>query len=509
MLARTLLCCALLTVACGSQQANPTPVAPTEATHVPAPVVAPARSEPEPPRPEPDKPPSFVAPYRATAKKIIEAALADRGAWNKLQYLTDRIGHRLSGSRALERAVTWAAAAMKKDGHVVQLQKVMVPHWVRGAEQASILAPVKRPMNILALGGSVGTPRRGIRAEVVVVTSFKDLAAKKNQIKGKLVLYNVPMPKFDPKTGPGYGKTVAYRWAGPSAAAAHGAVGVLMRSVTAYSLGTPHTGTLGYKKGVKKIPAAAVTVEDAELIARLAKKGPVKVYLRLGARMLPDKPSANVIADLRGREKPDEIVLIGGHLDSWDVGQGAQDDGVGCVMVMQAITLLKQLGLAPRRTIRVVLFTNEENGGRGSAAYYAKHAADVSKYVAAMEADTGSFTPFGFRIRVADKAKSEQAVARVAEILSLLKPIGATRALAGFGGADISHFTKAGVLGLGLDMDISTYFNYHHTRADTLDKVDPKLLVRNLATVAVTAYILAEMRGRILPPAKPTKSAKP
>ncbi len=511
MLNRLVLCSSVLVFACGSQQ-TATPGAPPTADPVaktPTSPPAPTTVEPVAKKelPAPPKQPSFAEPYRATANKIIKAALADKGTWKKLAYLSDRIGHRLSGSKGMEKAVKWTADTMKADGHVVRTQKVMVPHWVRGIEQASITAPIKKPMRILTLGGSVGTARRGLRGEVVVVTSFKDLVAKKAKVKGRIVLYNVAMPKYHPEHGAGYGKTVAYRWAGPSQAAKLGAVGVLMRSVTARSLNSPHTGSLGYTKGIKKIPAAAVTVEDAALIARLAKTGPVKVRLRLGARTLPDKPSANVIGELRGRDKPDEIVLIGAHLDSWDVGTGAHDDGAGCAIMMQAITLLKQLKLQPRRTIRVVLFTNEENGGRGSKAYFKEHAAEIPKHVAAMEADTGSFTPYGFRVAVADKTKQNAAVAKMAEILALLKPINATRARAGYGGADIRLLTKAGVLGLGLDMDGSKYFDYHHTHADTLDKVDPKQLVQNLATVAVAAYILAEMPGRILPPAAVNKSA--
>jgi len=514
MLDKLALCSVVFAVACGSQQSENTTTTTTapsgeNVATAKAPVTKPVAAPVTKNEPVAEKLPSFVEPYRATARKIIKAALADKDAWKKLAYLSDRIGHRLSGSRAMARAVDWAARTMKAEGHVVRKEKVMVPHWVRGVEQASITAPVKKPMRILALGGSVGTPRRGIQAPVLVATSFKNLVAQKAQVKGKIVLYNVAMPKYHPKHGAGYGKTVAYRWAGPSVAAKMGAVGVLMRSVTAHSLNSPHTGSLGYTKGVKKIPAAAVTVEDAELIARLAKAGPVKVKLRLGARTLPDKPSANVIGELRGREKPDEIVLIGAHLDSWDVGQGAHDDGAGCVMMMQALTLLKKLKLTPRRTIRVVLFTNEENGGRGNKAYFKEHAAEVPKHVAAMEADTGSFAPLGLRVAVEDKSKRKEAVAKIAEILSLLEPIKATRARVGHGGADIGLLRKAGVLALGLDMDGSKYFDYHHTHADTLDKVDPKQLVRNLATVAVAAYILAEMPGRILPPAVVKTPGKP
>lgn len=427
--------------------------------------------------------------YGEVAQKIMTHARADRGAYAKLEYLADRIGHRLAGSPALDRAIEWAVKTMKDDGLDARAEKVMVPHWVRGTEDAAITAPVERPLKMLGLGGSVGTPKGGITAKVVVVESFDDLEAKAAQVKGNIVLYNVAMPPYSETKGSGYGEVSQYRGKGPSRAAKLGAVAVLMRSVTAHSLRTPHTGALRYDDKLPKIPAAAITVEDALLIARLAAKDPVTVKLRMDAQTLPDAPSANVIGELKGKDKPDEIVVIGAHIDSWDVGQGANDDGAGCVIMMHALATLKQLGLAPRRTIRVVLFTNEENGLAGARAYAKDHEAELAKHVMALEADSGSFAPKGFSVETKDPKQVE----RYAEIAALLAPINATRVRAGGSGADLIPMVAAGVTGLGLDVDGKTYFDTHHTEADTLDKVDPKTLADSVAAVAVLAYIAADL----------------
>jgi len=435
------------------------------------------------------KPRSEIAErYGAVAAKIIAHARADRGAYEKLAYLTDRIGNRLSGSASLDRAIEWATKTMKDEGFDARTERVMVPHWVRGHEEASLTAPVDRPLHMIGLGGSVGTPKGGITAQVIVVKSFDELDAKAAQIKGNIVLFDVAMPAYSETAGSGYGEVSTYRSKGPSRAAKHGAVATLMRSVTAHSLRLPHTGAMRYDDAQPKIPAAAITVEDSMLIARLAAQGPVTVKLRMDAQMLPDVPSANVIGEIKGKDKPDEIVLIGGHIDSWDVGQGANDDGAGCVIMMQVLTTLKQLGLQPRRTIRVVLFTNEENGLRGGETYAKDHAAELSKHVLALEADSGSFAPRGFSV----ETKDPKAVERYAEIASLLGAINATRVRAGHSGADLMYMTPKGVTGLGLDVDGKTYFDTHHTEADTLDKVDPQTLADSVAAVAVLAYVAAD-----------------
>ena len=439
---------------------------------------------------------SLADRYRDAVDKILTTARADRDAYHKLAYLTDRIGNRLSGSAALDRAIAWAAQAMKEDGHDVHTEPVMVPHWVRGVEAGEITAPIQRPIHVLGLGGTVATPRGGITAPVVVVHDWSELEARRDAVKGAIVLYDVAMPKWTEDKGSGYGETVEYRGRGASRAAKLGAVAVLVRSVTAHSLRTPHTGAMNYEEGIAKIPAVAVTVEDSTLLARLAAQGPVSVHLRAEDQTLPDAPSANVIGELRGRERPEEVVVIGGHIDSWDVGQGAHDDGAGAVTMMQALTTIRKLGLAPRRTIRVVLFTNEENGLRGGRAYAKDHAAELPNTVLAVESDSGGFAPRGFSIQARPEV-AERIRTRVTDLVQLLRPISATRVTLGHGGADIGPMVPSGVPTMGLDTDGRTYFDIHHTDADTLDKVDPQALADDIAAVAALAYVVADMPDRL------------
>jgi hypothetical protein len=441
--------------------------------------------------------PSLADQYRDVAAKIIATARADRGAYDKLAHLTDKIGHRLAGSAALDKAIAWAAQAMTDDGLTVRTEPVMVPHWERGREDATLLAPVSRPLHVLGLGGSEPTPDGGLAAQVVVVHDWKELEAKKHELLGRIVLFNTPMPAWSHEHGSGYGTAVEYRWDAASRAAKHGAAAVLVRSVTARSLDTPHTGSMGYDKDAPKIPAASITIEDAELLDRLASKGVTQMRLRLESKWHPDAQSANVIGELRGHEKPDEIVLLGAHIDSWDVGQGAHDDGAGVVAMMQALRTLKALDLVPRRTIRVVLFTNEENGLRGGKGYASAHEAELSKHVAALEADSGGFAPTGFGISHVDPEAEKRARARLAEVASLLRPLRATQVDIGGGGADISPMKSAGVPQISLDVDNRTYFDYHHTSADTLDKVNPQDLADMAAATAVFAYVVADLPDRI------------
>jgi len=434
--------------------------------------------------------------YGEAAAKIIAAARADRGAYEKLAHLTDRIGNRLAGSPALDRAIAWAAQAMKDDGHAARTEPVAVPHWVRGLERASITAPIERPLVVLGLGGSVPTPRGGLAAPVVVVRSWDELEPKAARIKGAIVLYDVALPAWDAEKGSGYNDVSRFRSRGPSRAAQLGAVGVLMRSITAHSLRTPHTGALRYDPEQPKLPAAAITVEDAQLIARLAEQGPVTVRMQLESQELPDAPSANVIGELRGRERPDEVVVIGAHIDSWDVGQGAHDDGAGCVQMMQALTVLRRLGVQPRRTIRVVLFTNEENGLRGARAYAQEHAGELAKTVLAVEADSGGFAPRGFTVEVKPEL-APRVLPRVSQIAALLGPRGPIKVTADHSGADLSQLIPAGVPGIGISTDSRRYFDYHHTEADTLDKIDPAQLADGVAAIAVLAYVAADLPDRL------------
>jgi len=443
--------------------------------------------------------------YRDAAQKLIALAMDDDSGLNRLQYLCDRIGNRVSGSQSLEKAIDWAVAEMTKAGFEnVQKLPVKVPHWVRGHESARLIAPLERPIAMLGLGDSVGTPEGGITAEVVAVATFEELAAlEKSKVAGKIVLFNALYVS--------YGQTVMYRSAGPSRAAALGAAAVLVRSITPLSLRSPHTGALQYDPNVAKIPAAAVSIEDAESLARLYKSGvPVRVKLTMEAKMLPDADSYDVIGEIRGTEKPEEVVVMGGHIDSWDIGQGAQDDGSGIMAAMQAAALIKKAGLHPRRTIRIVFWTNEENGGAGGRAY-AKWAGEAAKtHVAAIEMDGGAEKPTGFGfgsggpggMRRRAEAQptiptSEAAFARVTEIGKLLEPIEAGAIRHGGGGSDIAPLMVAGVPGFGMATVGTHYFDWHHTEADTFDKINPRDFKLCSASLAVMSYVLADMPERL------------
>jgi carboxypeptidase Q len=452
--------------------------------------------------------------YREPAERIIGAALASDAAWLRLAELCDGIGHRLTGSEALERAVRWAAAGMRADGlDRVWLQPVQVPHWVRGEERATVVEPGPHELAMLGLGRSVGTPPGGITAEVVVVGSFTELAAlPAGAARGKIVLFDVPFTR--------YGETVRYRSDGAKRAAAVGAVAALVRSVGPVSLRTPHTGAMSnYVDSIPKIPAAAVAIEDAAMMRRLAQRGErIRVKLEMGARTLPDTRSHNVIGEIRGRERPDEVVVVGGHIDSWDVGQGAHDDGGGCVLSMEALRLLVQLGLRPRRTVRCVLWTNEENGLKGGHAYADSLGPDIVRHVAALETDGGVERPIGFGVGVhhagtdsTDAARTQLAVARVKEIAPLLAGLGADRITDGGGGADIGPLMKRGVPGLSHRTVGEHYFDWHHTRSDMLDKVDPVELRKNLAAIAVLVYVLADMPEPLVAgsPGTPSTATEP
>jgi carboxypeptidase Q len=432
-------------------------------------------------------PPAWLDAYREPAARLIGAALADRFAWERLARLTDTIGNRLSGTPQLDRAIRWAADEMRRDGlENVHTERVMVPHWVRGAESAEIVAPAPHALVMLGLGNSVGTPAGGVQAEVVVVHSFEELDAAGARVRGRIVLFNVPYTS--------YGDTVRFRSAGPSRAAKLGAVAMLIRSVGNDGLRTPHTGALNYADDAPKVPAAALASEDADRIQRMADRGDrVVVRLAMAAHFEPDAESANVVGELRGRERPNEIVLVSGHLDSWDVGAGATDDGGGCVVTWEALRLMKKLNLRPRRTVRVVLWTNEENGGRGGQAYRDAHRAELSDHVLMLESDGGVFRPEGFGFTGTPTARDT-----VAAIASLLAGIGANHVGASGGGADIEPSVEdAHVPSVSLDVDGTKYFVIHHTPADTVDKIDPEDMSRCAAAVAVLAYVAADMPERL------------
>lgn len=431
----------------------------------------------------------------AVARELAEAALASREAFEELRVLCDTIGHRISGSPQLARAVTWGAAELAADGLEVELEPVTVPVWNRGLAHAEIVAPWREPLPLLALGGSVATPPGGLEADVLVVTSFDDLTARgPGAAAGKVVVWDVPFTT--------YGETVGYRVHGATRAAEAGAVASLVRSVSPTSLRSPHTGMQRYGDGVARVPTAAIALEDAARFRRWQAAGtPIRVHLDLRPSDGGTAESHNVVGTLRGRSKPAEVVELGCHLDSWDVGQGAQDDGAGCVTVMEAAALIAALPTPPRRTIRVVLFTNEESGLAGALEHARRRAGE--RIVAAIEDDTGSGAPRGFRVEVPgdDVAADKQAVRELEEALApyraLLQEVGAGTLTHGFSGADVGPLVKQGTLGFGLDHDETGYWPVHHTEADTFDKVDPELVRRNVAAVALLAWALAEHDGPI------------
>lgn len=424
--------------------------------------------------------------YRAPAAQLIKESQSTDFGWNRLAELTDTFGNRITGSKNLERAIEWAVAELAKDGLEPRTEPVMVPVWVRGEERLDMIAPAAQPIVMLGLGGSVGTPEAGIQAPVLVVSSFDDLEAKAAQAKGRIVLFNVPFTS--------YGPTVAYRTGGAAAAAKAGAVAALVRSVGPAGLRTPHTGIMEYEAGVARIPTAAIPTEDADRLQRLQDRGVETVLrLRMQARSEAAAPSANVIGEIPGREKPEEIVLIGCHFDSWDVGTGASDDAVGCIVTWEALRLIKTLGLQPRRTIRLVLWTSEENGIHGGAAYLKAHADKASQHVLALESDSGIFEPASIGLSGSDAAR-----ATMQRVMSLLAPLGLEKLGPGGGGADIGPIAAAGgTPTMSYNGDSTKYFTIHHTPADTIDRIAKAEVSKAAAAIAVIAYVTADMPERL------------
>lgn len=430
----------------------------------------------------------------ATGAELMGRALSDPEPYEELRELCDEIGHRFSGSPQLDKAIEWAAEEMRQDGLDVQLEPVKIRRWVRGPASAELLAPRPAPITVLALGGSVATPADGIEAEVLVVSTFEELEARSAEAKGRIVVYDAPFTS--------YGETVRYRWDGANQAAKHGAVASLVRSVTNHSLHTLHTGGMGYEEEGPQIPHAAITVEDASTLHRMQEAGHTpRIKLHLDAKDEPLADSFNVVGEIRGRTHPDEIIVLGCHLDSWDVGQGAQDDGAGCVTVMQAGALLRALPVPPRRTVRIVLYTNEENGLAGGKAYAEAHKGE--RIVAAIEDDTGAGAPKGFRIHAADAdtpADSTRAPLIIEQLraqVQALDTVDAAVLRPAWGGADIGPLRANGTVTMGLDHDMSGYWAIHHTEADTFEKVDPVLVRQSAAAMTLMAWVLSEMETPI------------
>lgn len=425
--------------------------------------------------------------------------MADDWAWQRLSDLTDGIGPRLAGSAQLELATRQIADAMRELGAQVRLQPAKVPHWVRGAEQAQLIDYPGRPagnvqqLRVTALGNSGATPDQGLDARVLTVSSFAELDQRAAEVPGAIVVFTA---RFDQRladagqSGPAYGENGLFRFQGPARAARLGAAAVLVRSVGGAELRLPHTGVTHFDDGQAPVPAGALAAEDADLIARHALRGPVRMHLQLTPQTLPDADSANVIADWPGREQPEQVVLVSGHLDSWDPGTGASDDGTGVAAAAGALHVLQSLGLHPRRTIRFVAWTSEEFGSQGARAYMAAEKPNAARHVAAIESDSGAGHMMGIQLAVAHAD-----LARLEPVAQALAPIGAQvlNVRTGELGADIADLQRLGVPGFAPLVDTRHYFDIHHTAADTLDKVSPAELRAQVAGLAVLAWVLAEM----------------
>lgn len=463
-----------------------------------------AQNKPQPPDTQPVPNPSQASAFSPQLLQelaaIRDAALADDYPYQQLTHLTENIGPRISGSPQAQKAVEYVAEELRKLGLDVRLEEARVPHWVRGVETGELVeypgqaAGTTQKIVLTALGGSTATPLDGITADVVVVNNFDELRGLgREKVAGKIVLFNFPFDKQKAAAGyalDAYSEAVTYRGNGAKAAAELGAVASLVRSVGGADYRIPHTGW----SQAAGIPAGAVTAEDAELIAHLTAEGRVRMHLTLTPHRLPDVTSYNVVADLKGSEHPEQVVIVSGHLDSWDLGTGAIDDAAGVVVAMETAHVLQQLHLRPKRTIRVIAWMDEESGGAGRDAYTKAHVAEFSNHIAVMESDLGADHPLGFDARI-----SPAAMEMLKPVQSILQTFGANliKLTSYSPGADISAMSKAGVPALGLKQDGRKYFNYHHTAADTLDKIVPRELRENAAAMAVMGYALADMSATL------------
>src|SRR5213596_3247331 len=450
------------------------------------------------PTPSPTGTPIVFSPQTlADLKQLRQAALNSDFAYRQVAHLADNIGPRLSGSAQAAKAVEYVAGELKALGCEVHLEKVMVPHWVRGEETAALVQfpgqaqRTTQKIVLCALGASVATPPNGIEAEVIVVRNFDELKSlPRNKVAGKIVLLNYPFDKqmaAEGRGGEAYGEAVVYRSKGPSEAARQGAIACLIRSVGGADYRLPHTGMTDYAKDAPKIPAGAVTAEDADLIANLVPQGPVKMKLVLTPKTLPDIESANVIADIKGSEHPEQIVIVSGHLDSWDLATGATDDGAGVTVAMETAHLIQQLHLKPKRTVRIIAWMNEENGSRGSKQYQKDHASEFANHFAVNETDGGAGHPTGLNLKTKPEVKK-----MLEPVAKILQEIGAgSLNFSEHVGADTEPMEKAGVPAFSPMQDSRFYFSYHHTPADTLDKIVPRELQENATVVAVAAYAFA------------------
>ena len=441
---------------------------------------------------------AIAADLAAQLVELREQGLASRNSFELVRSLTTEVGPRFAGTAGDRAAVEWAVRKMQEIGlENVHTEPVQVPRWVRGEESGEILAPYPQPMILTALGGSVGTAESGLEAEVLMVASLEDLAQLSDtDVEGKIVFINQRMVRT--QDGSSYGQAGVIRGSGPARAAEKGAVGVLIRSLGTGTHRFPHTGATRYEEGIEQIPSAALAVPDADILEmQMASGQPVLFRLYLAAQRHEDVMSATVIGEIPGREKPEEIVLLGAHLDSWDKGTGAIDDGTGVGIVLEVARLIQALPEPPRRTIRVVLFANEEFGLSGDKAYPKGRETEIYKHVQAMEADQGSGRVWRYRVRT-----TEDSIEVAKQLLRFLAPMGITWStnIAG-GGADLIPLRKLGVPMIDLRPDATYYFDYHHTDDDTLDKVDPADLAQNVAAYAVVAYWAANRDGVLGRPA--------
>ena len=436
-----------------------------------------------------------TADAEAMLRRIFAEALARGHAYEHLRELVGRHPGRLSGSKALADAIDWAEQTLRTVGvDTLVRQDVMVPHWERGPAESALLwrADGAEPLAVVALGGSVPTEGNGVVAEVIEVKSLDELATLgQSRIAGKIVFFNRPMDPAIVRAGEAYRLAVDQRSRGPATAARYGAVAAVVRSMTHALDDHPHTGGTSYPAGAPRIPGAALSTVAAEKLSAALRTGPVRLALKINSRWLPDAPSHNLIADIRGRELPDEIILVGGHLDSWDIAPGAHDNGSGVVQSIEVLRLFRALCIQPRRTLRCVLFTNEENGLRGSTAYVNRVKEKKERHLLAIETDNGGFQPRGFNLGSTQGDAHERAAARWR---SLFEPYGIHLFMKGTAGADIGPLLVQGITVAGLLPDSQRYFDYHHTTQDSLDKVNPREL--HLGAAALTALVwLADNQG--------------
>lgn len=426
---------------------------------------------------------------KAIIKRFFDESLTNQVAYEELRYLCKKIGHRLSGSSGASKAVQWTKKRLESYGADVWLQEVLVPNWKRGSQEVCRIVSGEK-LTICALGNSVATPYEGISAEVVEVHTLQALdTLGREKIQGKIVFFNRPMEPTHLNTFKAYGGCVDQRSQGASEASKYGALGVIVRSMTLSTDDYPHTGSVNYQEGTPKIPAAAISTLDANYLSSELKKNPkLKIFWKQECRMMPDTLSHNVIAEIKGSQYPDEIILVGGHLDSWDKGEGAHDDGAGCVQAMEVIYLFKKFNIQPKRTIRCVLFMNEENGMRGALKYEEEATKNGEKHIACIESDRGGFTPKGFQIE-GGYAKEEI----VRKWYKLLEPFDLFKIVEGYGGVDISPFRKhSETLLIGLEPDSQRYFDYHHADTDVFENVHPRELELGAASLATLVYLLSE-----------------